>query len=86
MDTFVLDAFGGMHYISHNSERLECCEEPLAGLITISFTHFDELFHQGNTTIRSVWGRLHTGSSPAIRTIEQPRDIRPGAVAFFGLS
>jgi hypothetical protein len=29
-----------------------------------------------------VWGRLHTGSSPAIRTIEQPRDQLPGAVFF----
>ena len=39
-------------------------------------------FHQGNTTIRSVWGRLHTGSSPAIRTTKQPRDQRPVAVVF----
>ena len=36
----------------------------ISGLVAACAT----LLHQGNTTIRSVWGRLHTGSSPAIRT------------------
>ena len=39
-------------------------------------------FHQGYATIRSVWGRLHTGSRRRLRTTKQPRDQRPGAVVF----
>ena len=50
---------------------VECGEKVLMALIPTRAV----FSHQGNATIRSVWGRLHTGSSPAIRTIEQPREL-----------
>ena len=58
---------------------MECDENILVRNMLVLAFQFS-LFHQGNATIRSVWGRLHTGSSPAIRTTKQPRDQLPGAV------
>ena len=50
------------------------------GNVLVALTASVLFFHQGNTTIRSVWGRLHTGSRRRLRTIKQPRDQLPGAV------
>ena len=61
----------------YNSD-LEC-----GGIISVGLKDPRITFlHQGNATIRSVWGRLHTGSSRRPRTTKQPRDQRPGAVFF----